>query len=117
MNEIGKIIKSKIPSLFFRSKESILNTLSQPCDLTNCLEFILMNFYLLNNMLGFFVQNFRKSFTVYCIRRASSILSEKSLRLLYVSFINSNLIYCGNMYCWLCLQNKFEKITLIQKKL
>ena len=65
MNEIGKILKSKIPSLFFRSKESILNTLSQPCDLTNCLEFILMNFYLLNNMLGFFVQNFRKSFTVY----------------------------------------------------
>ena len=34
---------------------------------------------------------------LYCLRRASSLLSEKSLKLLYVSFINANLLYCCNI--------------------
>ena len=59
-----------------------------------------MNFYPSINMLDFCALNYLKCFTGEqdrTGRTASGFLSEKSLRLLCVAFINSNLLYCRNI--------------------
>ena len=52
---------------------------------------------------------------LYCLRRASNVLTEKSLGLLYVAFINSNLLYCSNIVACASKTN-LKKLTIIQKK-
>ena len=109
-NEIGKIEK---PELIF-PLERIHSKHAKPSLRSYKLLGIHFDEFLsFDQHAGFLCAKLSK--ILYCLRRASSLLSEKSLKLLYVSFINANLLYCCNIVGCTSKTNQ-KKILLIQKK-
>ena len=110
MNEIGKI---EDPQLIF-PLERIHSKHAKPGLRSYKLLGVHFDEFLsFDQHIGFLCAKLSK--ILYCLRRASGLLSENSLKLLYVSFVHANLLYCCNIIGCASKTN-LKKISLIQKK-